>query len=69
MRHPLDQDELRTLEAELRQAVQCRRAAVEQLRETQHAFAELLARARGLLAPLESGGERDNHDGGGRASG
>jgi hypothetical protein len=49
--------------------VQRRRAAVEQLRETQHAFAELLARARRLLAPLGSGGERDARDGDGSASG
>jgi hypothetical protein len=49
MSDPLDQDEMLTLEAELRQALQHRRAALEQLRETQHSLGELLKRASHLL--------------------
>jgi enamine deaminase RidA (YjgF/YER057c/UK114 family) len=46
---PDEQDEMRTLEAEFRQALQHRRAALEQLGETQQSLDELLARARRLL--------------------
>jgi hypothetical protein len=56
VRDPREQDELRTLDAELRQALQHRRAAVEQLREMQDALNELLARARSLLARQGPGG-------------
>jgi hypothetical protein len=46
---PLEQEELRTLEAELREALQHQRAAYERMVETQRAVEDLLARARSLL--------------------
>jgi hypothetical protein len=58
---PLEQEELRTLEAELRAALQHQRAAYERLAETQRAIEDLLARARSLLdrAWEEQGEEAD----------
>jgi hypothetical protein len=54
---PLEQDEGVTLEAELRQAMQHRRAAIEQARETQAQLESLIARARVLLnsSPASTG--------------
>jgi hypothetical protein len=46
---PLSQDERRTLEAELRQAVQLQRAAYEQMLEAESALREVTARAQRLL--------------------
>jgi hypothetical protein len=46
---PLEQDEDTTLEAELRQALQHQRAAIEQARETQAHLERLIALARVLL--------------------
>ncbi len=46
---PLAQDEGPTLEAELRQALQHQRAAIEQARETQVQLERLIARAGKLL--------------------
>ena len=46
---PLSQDERKTLEAELRQAMQLQRAAYEQMLEAQSALLEVAARARHLL--------------------
>ena len=48
-------EELTGLEAELRQAIQHRRAALERVRETQAELEELMERARRLLA--ERGGD------------
>lgn len=53
MRDPLEQDEIRTLEAELRAALQHRNAAYEQMQETQRELDALLRRAQGLLARIE----------------
>jgi hypothetical protein len=52
---PLEQEELRTLEAELREALQHQRAAYERLVETQRAIEALTARARALLARTREG--------------
>ena len=49
MSEPWKQDELTTLEAELRRALQHQRAAYEQMRETQSALETLLERAQHLL--------------------
>jgi hypothetical protein len=46
---PLGQEEIGTLEAELREALQHQRAAVERMRETQTEVETLLRRARELL--------------------
>jgi hypothetical protein len=46
---PLEQEELTTLEAELRAAIQHRHAALERVREAQREMEELLERARTLL--------------------
>jgi hypothetical protein len=46
---PLQQEELDTLEAELRAAVQHRDAEVERMQETQAEVEALLSRARKLL--------------------
>ena len=56
MSEPWEQDELTTLEAELRRALQHQRAAYEQMRETQSALEALLERAQRLL-----GRTRDAH--------
>jgi hypothetical protein len=57
---PLSQDEVSTLRAELRQALQLQRAAYEQMLEAQSALEEVTARARHLLegapdAPADGG--------------
>ncbi len=49
MSEPLEQDEWSTLEAELRQALQHRSAAYEQLREIQEEMRRLMERARAVL--------------------
>ena len=54
---PLGQDEVSTLRAELRQALQLQRAAYEQMLEAQSALEEVTARARDLL-----GGASDTSD-------
>ena len=46
---PLDQDDLGTLQAELREAIQHHRAAVQRMQETQAELQGLLQRARTLL--------------------
>jgi hypothetical protein len=46
---PLGQDEIETLQAELRQALQHQRAALEHMAETQAELRRLMDRARGLL--------------------
>ncbi|HEX2187276.1 MAG TPA: hypothetical protein VHG51_00185 [Longimicrobiaceae bacterium] len=59
MRDPAEQDEWTTLEAELREALQHREAAREQMLETRREVEALLARARELLARTREGaGER-----------
>jgi hypothetical protein len=52
---PPEQEELRTLEAELREALQHQRAAYERMVETQRAIDALTARARALLARVREG--------------
>jgi hypothetical protein len=49
-RGPLDQDDWETLEAELRSALQQRRAALERMQQTQAELEDLMRRARGVLA-------------------
>lgn len=49
MNDPLKQDEMATLEAELRRALQHQRAAYERMQETQTAVEGLLQRAQMLL--------------------
>ena len=53
---PHDQEELATLEAELREAVQHRHAELERMREAQAELEALLARARRLLGGAEGSG-------------
>ena len=55
---PLAQEELETLRAELRQALQLQRAAYEQMLEAQREVAELQARAQKLLGGGASGGPK-----------
>jgi hypothetical protein len=55
MSEPTDQNEIETLEAELRSALQHQRAAYERLQETQHDVYALVVRARALLQRLQSG--------------
>jgi hypothetical protein len=50
---PIGQDELATLEAELREALQHQRAAVARVQETQAKVQELMRRARALLERIE----------------
>lgn len=49
MNRPPEPADFATLEAELRSAIQHRRAACERLQETQHELRTLLQRARALL--------------------
>jgi hypothetical protein len=46
---PLEQDEALTLEAELRRALQHRRAAQQQAQETREELSRLIDRARAIL--------------------
>ncbi len=52
MRDHVDQDDYNTLQGEVRRAEQHRRAAYEQLAETQREIEDLLERARTLLHPI-----------------
>jgi hypothetical protein len=51
---PIEQDDLATLEAELREALQHQRAAVARVQETQGKVQELMRRARQLLEKIEA---------------
>jgi hypothetical protein len=51
---PIVQDEMETLQAELREALQHQRAAVERMEETQAEVKALLERARKLLHRADS---------------
>ena len=51
---PSPEDELRTLEADLRRALQHQHAEYERVRETQREIETLLERARALLAEAEN---------------
>jgi hypothetical protein len=66
---PLEQDEGMTLEAELRQALQHQRAALEHARETRSQLERLIARARMLLSsPPASAGHSERHESGANRS-
>lgn len=51
---PIEQDDLATLEAELREALQHQRAAVARVQETQGEVQELMRRARELIGRIEA---------------
>jgi hypothetical protein len=52
--HPVEESDIETLEAELRQALQHQRAAVERVQETQAEVESLMRRARSLLERAEA---------------
>jgi hypothetical protein len=53
---PVGQSEVETLQAELREALQHQRAALERVQETQVEVEALMRRARDLLARIEGSG-------------
>jgi hypothetical protein len=61
MRNPLEQDEQTTLQAQLREALQHQRAALERFREAREDLEQVLERARQMadLLPPEHGRGRD----------